>query len=44
MRKINVVSPWISSCRVLSFAEEYFKDESNNEGMITLCASWTQKR
>lgn len=27
-----------------SFAEEYVKDESNNEGMMTLCAYGTQKR
>lgn len=27
-----------------SFVEEYFKDESNNEGMMRLCAYGTQKR
>lgn len=28
----------------LSFAEEYFKDESNNECMMTPCTYRTQKR
>jgi len=27
----------------LSFAEEYFKDKSNNEGMMTLCTYMKQK-
>ena len=27
----------------LSSAEEYFKDESNNEGMMTLCLQDTEK-
>lgn len=27
-----------------SFAEEYFKDESNNEGMMRLCVYGTHKR
>lgn len=27
----------------LSFAEEYFKDESNNECMMTLCLRDTEK-